>query len=186
MSTLTTQDSAVAANEKLGLVDMANNLLNGRLQAFRADASGILDELVARGEGVEQQLKSSFKGKMMIEMNVPALLSRFGLGAAKREKRLNELSTKVDKLIDVVTKLTEATEAKQANKTAVKKPATRRKASTAKDSTKAATKTAADAAVAPKEASSSAKPTSRRRSNTNKAKKTVAAPVAGDKPKKAP
>ncbi|WP_156896273.1 hypothetical protein [Aestuariibacter salexigens] len=206
MSTMTKANQFKCAG--MGSVMKSAEALTQRADELYQGSNAFINGLLVRGEVVEAQLKarvattranftSTLKGTNMIDQAFNSFLAKFGLVEDKREKKLDELSTKVDNLVEVVAKLAAMKAAEkraQADKpaaTAAKKPAakktTTRKAASTKTAatTKSATaasdsKPAAKATTTRKRAASASKTTTKRASTAKTATKTAS--KAADKP----
>ncbi|MCV2885111.1 hypothetical protein OE749_10450 [Aestuariibacter sp. AA17] len=69
--------------------------------------SALFSDLVQRGEKVEDDIVSRFFETTKIKTRVQNMRQFFGLDNARRERKIEALSDKVDKLIEAVAKLAE-------------------------------------------------------------------------------
>lgn len=156
-----------------------------KLDKLYVDGNALVNDLVARGETVEAELKgrinAKLKGKTMFEDKIAMLKNKLGMNSEGRDVQLERLSSKVDNLIEVVAKLAQ-------QKAAEKKSEDTKAAPKVTPARKTPAKTAAKPAVAKAESSTTTKaPASAKAAPAKKApakpraRKTTAAKPAGDK-----
>lgn len=167
-----------------GLVVNGQSTATEQLDRFYVAANAFVNDLISRGETVEQELKSrlhkSFGVSQMLDEKIAALRAKLGMQTESREQQLEKLSDKVDNLIEVVAKLAQMKAAEQAASASAKteaekpaaKPATRtRKTTTTRKAAApkaAATKPAAAKSTTTKSTASKAPAKPRTRRTTTK------------------
>ena len=145
MSTTTKNPFTSVFNAYCGLI--ANQVSDMSMQLDKAitQSNRLITELAERGEAVEADLKRVIPGNVTMNMSIKKWFETLNIGRAKTDKQLDELSKKVDGLIDAVAVLAAQKAKVTQTKPAVRKPRTAKpvaskQASTAK---KAAAKPAA-------------------------------------------
>ena len=178
MATSTRNPFVSFVNAYCGLV--ANQLSDMSTEFDKAvsKSKDVFNELASRGETVEADLKKAMSRSDKMNKSVKNWFEAFSFGNAQRDNQLNELSKKVDNLIDQVAILAEK---KAQEKAAATKRTTTRK-TTAKTTAKAA-EAKAPAAKKAATAKATASKTTTRKTTTRKpaAKKTTAAKPATKK-----
>ncbi|MBT0587452.1 hypothetical protein [Alteromonas oceanisediminis] len=135
MSTHSKNPFVSFANASCGLVADQLSELSVQFDKAVTQSNALFNELASRGEVVEAKIKTRSR---TLSNPMTSWLRPLGLGKSRRDEQLNQLSNKVDALIDVVAALAEKeAKAKSTTKAPAKKPATRRTA------TKSAPKAAA-------------------------------------------
>lgn len=176
MSSNTKNPFVSFVNAYCGLVASQLSDMSAEFDKAVTKSNDLFNELASRGEAVEADLKKSMPRSDKMNQSMKNWFDAFSFGSAKRDKQLNELSKKVDDLIEQVALLAErkAREASAAAKApAPKKPATRKApAKTAAKTTSAKTSAAKPAA------STASKPAAKKPA----AKKTTARKPAAKKP----
>ena len=168
MSTASNNPFTSFVNTYCGLVANQVSDMSSRFDKIVTQSNALFDELAIRGEAVEAEIKKSIPGNMNMNKSIKDLFDAFSFGSAKRDKQIDDLSKKVDGLIDAVAVLAE----KQAKaKAAVKPTATKPRATKTTTAAKPAAKPAAKKPAAKKPATR--KPA---------AKTTAAKPVTTRKP----
>ncbi len=174
----------------VGVYSESVNKTADKLDKLYVDGNAFVNDLVARGEAIEAELKGklndAFKGKEMIEDKIAMLKAKLGMQSQSRDVQLELLSNKVDNLIEVVAKLAQQKAAEKAK--AAQKPEPAPKASApakaaakpaAESKLAAAAKPAAKKPAAKKPAASTAKTSSTTAARKPRAKKATAAKPAG-------
>jgi hypothetical protein len=141
----------------IGVVDTGREIAVEKFDKFFVDGSAFINKLFAKGESLEAQLQAKLRGREMMEDKIAYLRGKLGMRSVNREQQLENLSTKVDTLIDVVAKLALQKAAAKPVAKATAKPSAK---ATAKPAAKAAAKPAAKAAAKPA-AKAAAKPTAK-------------------------
>ncbi|RDV24634.1 hypothetical protein DXV75_13160 [Alteromonas aestuariivivens] len=78
----------------------------GRYEKLSAEASKMFDELVKKGESLEDGAKSKLKETTSdVESRVSEVRKKLGLDVDHSDQKIEELSAKVDALTDAVAKL---------------------------------------------------------------------------------
>lgn len=78
----------------------------GRYEKLSADASKVFDDLVSKGETLEEDAKTKFKATTSdVEARVADVRKKLGLDADQSDQRIDELSAKIDALTEAVAKL---------------------------------------------------------------------------------
>lgn len=173
MSTTNKNPFTSFVNAYCGLVTNQVSDMSSQFDRVVTQSNVLFNELVARGETVEADIKNSIPGSMKMNKSIKNWFDAFSLGSAKRDKQIDDLSKKVDGLIDVVAVLAE----KQAKEKAAAKPAPKPRA--AKATTAKATTTTKPAAKKP----AAKKPVAKKpAAKTTAAKTTTAAKPATRKP----
>ncbi|NCP64411.1 MAG: hypothetical protein GW763_07560 [Paraglaciecola sp.] len=114
------------------------------------EGSALVNELVAKGESLEAQLQAKLQVRQVMDSKIAALRATFGFRRETREQQLEQLSQRVDNLIDVVAKLAhQKATAKKAAEKAVAEKAAEVKAQEPAPAVKAAAATPAPAKAAP-------------------------------------
>lgn len=168
MSTATKNPFVSFANAYCGLVASQISDLSTEFDKAVTKSNALFNELASRGEAVEADLKNAIPRSNPMNSTFKNWFDAFSFGSAQRDKQLDQLSKKVDDLIEQVAILAEK-KAKQA--VAAKKPATRRTASkvAAKPAAKAETKSAATKASTTKaKATTTKKPAAKKATTTRK------------------
>ena len=154
----------------IGAVDTGRELVADKFDKIFVDSSVFINKLCAKGGSLDTQLQAKLRSRKMMEDKIAFLREKLGMRSVNRDQQLEDLSTKVDTLIDVVAKLAlQKATVKPAEKAAAKpaakvaaKPAAKAAAkhaakATAKPAAKATEKPAAKAAAKPA-AKAAAKP----------------------------
>lgn len=162
MSTATKNPFVSFANAYCGLVADQISDLSTEFDKAVTKSNALFNELATRGEAVEADLKNAIPRSNPMNSTLKNWFDAFIFGSAQRDKELDQLSKKVDDLIEQVAILAEK-KAKQA--VAAKKPAARR---TVTKSTTAA-KTTASKAKAASTSAPKAKSTTTRKPAAKKA-----------------
>ena len=78
----------------------------GRYEKLSEEASKVFDELVTKGETLEDDARSNFKSTTnYVENRVSDVRKKLGLDAEPADQRIDELSAKIDALTEAVAKL---------------------------------------------------------------------------------
>ena len=168
MSTLNKSPFTSFVNTYCGLLANQVSDMSSQFDKIVTQSNALFDELASRGEAVEAEIKKSIPGNMKMNKSIKSWFGTLSFGSAKRDKQIDDLSKKVDGLIDVVAVLAE----KQAKAKTATKPVTRKPRATKA----AAVKSTAEKPVASKPAVT--KPATRKPA----AKSTTAKPAAPRKP----
>jgi uncharacterized UPF0160 family protein len=146
----------------VGACDNGREKAANKFDQLFVDGSAFVNNLLEKGESVETQLRTKIKARNMLKDKISALRAKFSFGNNSRDHQIDNLSQRVDNLIDVVAKLAQQKAAENkamttasAKKTSAKttaKPAA--KVSAIKTSAK--TVAAKSAAVKPASAKSAA------------------------------
>ena len=155
-----------------GAYDAGREMASEKFDRVFVNSSAFINSLLTKGESLETQLQEKLKVRNMIDEKIAALRAKLGMRSESRDQQLDNLSNKVDELIDVVAKLAHQ---KTVAKPAAKKAATPKKAVAKKPTAKAAAKPAAKAAAKPA-AKAAAKPAAK--AATKPAAKAAAKPAA--------
>jgi cell division septation protein DedD len=168
MSTLNKSPFTSFVNTYCGLLANQVSDMSSQFDKIVTQSNALFDELASRGEAVEAEIKKSIPGNMKMNKSIKSWFETLSFGSAKRDKQIDDLSKKVDGLIDVVAVLAE----KQAKAKTATKPVTRKPRATKA----AAVKSTAEKPVVSKPAVT--KPATRKPA----AKSTTAKPAAARKP----
>lgn len=161
-------------NTYCGLLANQVSDMSSQFDKIVTQSNALFDELASRGEAVEAEIKKSIPGNMKMNKSIKSWFETLSFGSAKRDKQIDDLSKKVDGLIDVIAVLAE----KQAKAKTATKPVTRKPRATKA----AAVKSTAEKPAASKPAVTKPavkKPATRKPA----AKSTTVKPVAARKPK---
>jgi len=162
MSTTSKNPFTSFVNAYCGLVADQVSDLSTQFDKAVSKSNALFNELASRGEAVEADLKNAMPRSDKMNKTIKNWFDALSFGGAQRDKQLEQLSGKVDKLIDQVALLAE----QRAKETAATKKTTARKT--------AATKAAAPKAAA-KATTTVAKPAAKKPAATKK-------PAAAKKP----
>jgi len=78
----------------------------GRYQKLSDEASKVFDDLVKKGETLEDEAKSKFKSTTSdVEARVNDVRKKLGLDNNEADQKIEELSAKIDALTEAVAKL---------------------------------------------------------------------------------
>ena len=78
----------------------------GRYEKLSEEANKMCDELVTKGETLEEDAKSKFKSTTNdVENRVADVRKKLGLDSEPADQRIEELSAKIDALTEAVAKL---------------------------------------------------------------------------------
>lgn len=168
MSTVNKSPFTRFVNTYCGLLANQVSDMSSQFDKIVTQSNALFDELASRGEAVEAEIKKSIPGNMKMNKSIKSWFDTLSFGSAKRDKQIDDLSKKVDGLIDVVAVLAE----KQAKAKTATKPVTRKPRATKA----AAVKSTAEKPVASKPAVT--KPATRKPA----AKSTTAKPATARKP----
>ncbi|WP_018690707.1 phasin-related domain-containing protein [Algicola sagamiensis] len=89
----------------LGAYGKGIDEVQDRYEKVNQEASHFFDELVEKGERLEQETKDRLKEKTALETRVSEVRQKLGLDSTDTEKRIEELSLKIDALAEAVSKL---------------------------------------------------------------------------------
>lgn len=128
-----------------GAYDTGRDKAANKFDQIFVEGSALVNELLAKGESIESQIQAKLEARNMLKDKISALRTRLGFGNEGREQQIDDLTQRVDSLIETVAKLAEQKAAEQ--KAADKKAAAAKKAA-AKTAAKPAAKTAAKKAPA--------------------------------------
>ncbi|WP_432277178.1 phasin-related domain-containing protein [Glaciecola petra] len=106
--------------------------LTGRMEALSTESNKFFDELVAKGQKIEDEgkvkvesVKNDVVAKTDIESRIETVRSKLGMGGNDNDQKIEDLSAKIDALTAAVAKLAAEPKtkpaAKPASKTAAKK-----------------------------------------------------------------
>jgi hypothetical protein len=143
------------------------------------EGSALVNELVAKGESLEAQLQAKLQVRQVMDSKIAALRAKFGFRRETREQQLEQLSQRVDNLIDVVAKLAhqKATAKKAAEKAVADKQAAEKTVVVKAEEQTPAVKTAAATSAPAKAAPVVTKPAAKKApAKTAAAKATVKKP----------
>lgn len=90
----------------LGAYGKSINEFQGRYEKLNAEATKVFEELVVKGEKLEEEAKGKFKASTNIEERVAEVRSKLGLDKQSNDEKVAELSAKIDALTAAVAKLT--------------------------------------------------------------------------------
>lgn len=172
MSTVNKSPFTRFVNTYCGLLANQVSDMSSQFDKIVTQSNALFDELASRGEVVEAEIKKSIPGNMKMNKSIKSWFDTLSFGSAKRDKQIDDLSKKVDGLIDVVAVLAEKQAKAKAKAKTATKPVTRKPRATKA----AAVKSTAEKPVASKPAVT--KPATRKPA----AKSTTAKPAAPRKP----
>jgi cell division septation protein DedD len=122
MSTVNKSPFTSFVNTYCGLLANQVSDMSSQFDKIVTQSNALFDELALRGEAVEAEIKKSIPGNMKMNKSIKSWFDTLSFGSAKRDKQIDDLSKKVDGLIDVVAVLAE----KQAKAKTASKPVTRK------------------------------------------------------------
>lgn len=121
MSTLNKSPFTSFVNTYCGLLANQVSDMSSQFDKIVTQSNALFDELALRGEAVEAEIKKSIPGNMKMNKSIKSWFDTLSFGSAKRDKQIDDLSKKVDGLIDVVAVLAEK-QAKTTSKPVTRKP----------------------------------------------------------------
>jgi DNA anti-recombination protein RmuC len=89
----------------LGAYGKSIDEVQDRYEKISEDSSKLFNELVEKGEKLEDDTKSKLKEKTNIDARVSEVRSKLGLDKKSTEDKVEELSAKIDALTELVAKL---------------------------------------------------------------------------------
>jgi len=101
----------------LGAYGKGYDEAKGRFEELNTDAAKVFDELVAKGESLENEAKTKFKEKTSeltdkadsnIKERVAQVRESLGMNTSDTDDKIDELTAKIDALTDIVEKLSKA------------------------------------------------------------------------------
>jgi hypothetical protein len=121
MSTVNKSPFTSFVNTYCGLLANQVSDMSSQFDKIVTQSNALFDELALRGEAVEAEIKKSIPGNMKMNKSIKSWFDTLSFGSAKRDKQIDDLSKKVDGLIDVVAVLAEK-QAKTTSKPVTRKP----------------------------------------------------------------
>jgi polyhydroxyalkanoate synthesis regulator phasin len=141
----------------VGAYDSGRESAATKFDQLFVDGSAFVNDLLEKGESVEAQLQAKIEARKMLKDKISALRAKLSFGNDSRDQQIDNLSQRVDNLIEVVAKLAQhkAAENKATKTASVKKTPAKTAAKTvAKTSATKASKPAAAKPAAVKPAAS--------------------------------
>lgn len=163
----------------LGIVGLSKDFAVHKLDALMEDFNGFVNELLTRGESVEQGMDAKNKMQSVKDRRIAQIRKQLGLGNDPHTSELDHLSHKLDELTRVVNKLAEQKTATDQKAKAVPAKAPTKRAPRAKaTTTKAASTSTAKKAAAQKTTARKTTTATKAKSTTTRAKKATGATTA--------
>lgn len=101
--------------------------LTGRMEALSTESNKFFDELVAKGQKIEEEgkvkvesVKNDVVAKTDIESRIETVRSKLGMGGNENDQKIEDLSAKIDALTAAVAKLAAEPKTKPAAKAPAK------------------------------------------------------------------
>ena len=154
----------------LGAYDSGRQSAANKFDQLFVDGSAFVNDLLEKGESVEAQLQVKIEARKMLKDKISALRAKLSFGNDSRDQQIDDLSHRVDNLINVVAKLAQQKAAENKASTTVSPKKTPAKTAAKPIAKASATKASAKTVVSKPE---TAKPS---------AAKTVVAKTEADKP----
>jgi polyhydroxyalkanoate synthesis regulator phasin len=139
----------------LGAYDSGRESTANKLDQLFVDGSAFVNDLLEKGESVEAQLQAKIEARKMLKDKISALRAKLSFGNDSRDQQIDDLSQRVDNLIEVVAKLAQQKAAENKSTTIVPVEKTPAKAAAKTVAKASATKASKPAAAKP----AAAKPT---------------------------
>lgn len=147
----TTKKTVVLAHKTwlagVGVFEVGREKAANKFDQLFVDGSAFVNDLLEKGESIETQIHVKLETKKMLKDKISALRAKLGFGNESRDQQVDNLSQRVDSLIEVVAKLAQQKTAEKKVTTAAsatkKEPVVESKASVnapAKTPTKPAVK----------------------------------------------
>jgi hypothetical protein len=89
----------------LGAYDSGRQSAANKFDQLFVDGSAFVNDLLEKGESVEAQLQVKIEARKMLKDKISALRAKLSFGNDSRDQQIDNLSHRVDNLIDVVAKL---------------------------------------------------------------------------------
>jgi hypothetical protein len=89
----------------VGACDSGREKATNKFDQLFVDGSGLVNKLLEKGELVETQLQAKIEARKMLKDKISALRAKLSFGNKSRDHQIDNLSQRVDNLIDVVAKL---------------------------------------------------------------------------------
>ena len=89
----------------VGACDSGREKAANKFDQLFVDGSALVNNLLEKGESVETQLQAKIKARNMLKEKISALRAKLSFGNNSRDHQIDNLSQRVDGLIDVVAKL---------------------------------------------------------------------------------
>ena len=89
----------------VGACDSGREKATNKFDQLFVDGSGFVNNLLEKGELVETQLQAKIEARKMLKDKISALRAKLSFGNNSRDHQIDNLSQRVDNLIDVVAKL---------------------------------------------------------------------------------
>ena len=89
----------------VGACDSGREKATNKFDQLFVDGSGLVNKLLEKGELVETQLQAKIEARKMLKDKISALRAKLSFGNNSRDHQIDNLSQRVDNLIDVVAKL---------------------------------------------------------------------------------
>ncbi len=89
----------------LGAYGKSIDEVQGRYEKLNTQASETFNELVEKGKGIESSTKDKIVEKTAVDQRVADVRKKLGLDSSETDKKIEELSAKVDALTEAVAKL---------------------------------------------------------------------------------
>merc|ERR1711916_104165 len=103
----------------IGIVGLSKDYAVHKLDNIMEGVNGFVNELLIRGEAVEQELEKKDKARHVKERRIAQIRKRLGLTNDPYTTELDRLSHKLDELTKVIGKLAEQKEAESQQQTEV-------------------------------------------------------------------
>lgn len=129
----------------VGVCKEGQELTSKQLDNVVENGTSTFNQLVSRGALVEHNLKQRLFGGNMLKQKIDEIKSFLGVPTESREQQIEQLSTKVDNLIEAVAKLAEKKVKEQEEKERQARAASTASADKSASATSSAAKTASSA-----------------------------------------
>ena len=89
----------------LGAYGKSVDTVQGQYEKINTDSNRIFNDLVAKGEALEQETKTKIKEKTAVDQRISDVRQKLGLDKSAQDTKLEDLSKKIDDLTEIVAKL---------------------------------------------------------------------------------
>lgn len=89
----------------LGAYGKSIDTVQGQYEKLNADGNRIFNQLVAKGEALENETKAKIKEKTAVDQRIADVRQKLGLDKSAQENKLDDLNKKIDDLTEIVAKL---------------------------------------------------------------------------------
>jgi polyhydroxyalkanoate synthesis regulator phasin len=89
----------------VGVFEVGREKAANKFDQLFVDGSAFVNDLLEKGESIETQIYVKLETKKMLKDKISALRAKLGFGNESRDQQVDNLSQRVDSLIEVVAKL---------------------------------------------------------------------------------